>query len=79
MSADRSISRLLSWTCSSLPTVAEFVKLTLSIVIEIQTVRRLVQNPTLQSTIFCGVHSGLRGKGMSASVTRLVISLVIAV
>ena len=28
------------------------------------TVRRLVQSPTLQSTIFCGVHSGLRGKGV---------------
>ena len=31
-----SISRLQSWTCSSLPAVAEFVKLTQSIVIEIQ-------------------------------------------
>ena len=28
------------------------------------TVRRLVQSPTLQSTIFCGVHNGLRGKGV---------------
>ena len=36
MSADWSISRLQSWTCSSLPAVAEFVKLTQSIVIEIQ-------------------------------------------
>ena len=36
MTADWSISRLQSWTCSSLPTVAEFVKLTQSIVIEIQ-------------------------------------------
>ena len=36
LSADWSISRLQSWTCSSLPTVAEFVKLTQSIVIEIQ-------------------------------------------
>ena len=35
LSADWSISRLQSWTCSSLPTVAEFVKLTQSIVIEI--------------------------------------------
>ena len=34
--ADWSISRLQSWTCSSLSTVAEFVKLTQSIVIEIQ-------------------------------------------
>ena len=31
------------------------------------TVRRLVQSPTLQSTIFCGVHSGLRGKGIRVS------------
>ena len=36
LSADWSISRLQSWTCSRLPTVAEFVKLTQSIVIEIQ-------------------------------------------
>ena len=36
LSADWSIRRLQSWTCSSLPTVAEFVKLTQSIVIEIQ-------------------------------------------
>ena len=36
LSADWSISRLQSWTCSSLPTVAEFVKLTQSIVIKIQ-------------------------------------------
>ena len=34
-SADWSIRRLQSWTCSSLSTVAEFVKLTQSIVIEI--------------------------------------------
>ena len=36
LSADWSIRRLQSWTCSSLPTVAEFVKLTQSIAIEIQ-------------------------------------------
>ena len=36
LSADWSISRLQSWTCSSLPAFAEFVKLTQSIVIEIQ-------------------------------------------
>ena len=58
LSADWLICRLQSWTCSrsSLPTVAEFVKLTQSIVIEIQRqwVCRLVQSPTLQSTIFCG-------------------------
>ena len=36
LSADWSFSRLQSWTCSSLSTVAEFVKLTQSIVIEIQ-------------------------------------------
>ena len=35
LSADWSICRLQSWTCSSLSTVAEFVKLTQSIVIEI--------------------------------------------
>ena len=28
------------------------------------TVCRLVLSPTLQSTIFCGVHSGFRGKGI---------------
>ena len=31
------------------------------------TVRRLVQSPTLQSAIFCGVHSDLRGKGIRVS------------
>ena len=31
------------------------------------TVRRLVQSPTLQSTIFCGVHNDLRGKGIRVS------------
>ena len=31
------------------------------------TVCRLVQSPTLQSTIFCGVHSDLRGKGIRVS------------
>ena len=36
LSVDWSISRLQSWTCSSLPAVAEFVKLTQSIVIEMQ-------------------------------------------
>ena len=36
LSADWSISRLQSWTCSSLSTVAEFVKLMQSFVIEIQ-------------------------------------------
>ena len=36
LSADWSISRLQSWTRSGLPAVAEFVKLTQSIVIEIQ-------------------------------------------
>ena len=36
LSADWSIRQLHSWTCSSLQTVAEFVKLTQSIVIEIQ-------------------------------------------
>ena len=36
LSADWSISRMQSWTCASLPAVAEFVKLTQGIVIEIQ-------------------------------------------
>ena len=36
LSADWSIRGLQSWTCSRLPTVAEFVKLTQSIVIDIQ-------------------------------------------
>ena len=36
LSADWSISRLQSWTCLSLPTVAEFVKRTQSIVVEAQ-------------------------------------------
>ena len=31
------------------------------------TVSRLVQSPTLQSTIFCGVHSDLCGKGIRVS------------
>ena len=31
------------------------------------TVRRLVKSPTLQSTIFCGVHSDLCGKGIRVS------------
>ena len=31
------------------------------------TVRRLVQSPTLQSTIFCGCPSDLRGKGIRVS------------
>ena len=36
LSADWSIHQLQCWTCSRLPTAAEFVKLTQSIVIEIQ-------------------------------------------
>ena len=52
LSADWSISRLQSWTCSSLPTVAEFVKLTQSIVIEIQR-----QSADLYKVHFCGVNS----------------------
>ena len=36
LSADWSICRLQNWTCSRLPTVAEFVKLMQSFVIEIQ-------------------------------------------
>ena len=69
LSADWSIRRLQSWTCSSLssslPTVAEFVKLTQSIAIEIQQ-----QFPDLYKVQLCnrqffvGVHSDLRGKGI---------------
>ena len=68
LSADWSISRLQSWTCSSLPacrwickTYTEYYYRNSAIV------RRLVQSPTLQSTIFCGVHSDLRGKGIRVS------------
>ena len=70
LSADWSISRLQSWTCSSLRTVAEFVKLTFCYR-NSATVRRLVQSPTLQSTISCGVHSDSRGKGIRVSLTWL--------
>ena len=51
LSADWSISRLQSWTCSSLPTVAEFVKLTQSIVIEIQR-----QSADLYKVQLCNRH-----------------------
>ena len=64
LSADWSISRLQSWTCSSLPTVAEFVK---SYRNSATSVRWLVQSPTLQLTIFCDVHSDLHGKGIGVS------------
>ena len=57
-----------SWTCSSLPTVAEFLKLNAEYCYRNSaTVRRLVQSPTLQSTIFCGCPSDLRGKGIRVS------------
>ena len=68
LSADWSISRLQSWTCSSLPTVAEFVKLTQSIVTEIQRQSAdLYKVQLCNRQIFCGVHSGLRGKGIRVS------------
>ena len=68
LSADWSISRLQSWTCSSLPTVAEFVKLTQSIVIEIQRQSAdLYKVQLCNRQFFCGVHSGLRGKGIRVS------------
>ena len=68
LSADWSISRLQSLTCSSLPTVAEFVKLTQSIVIEIQRQSAdLYKVQLCNRQFFCGVHSGLRGKGIRVS------------
>ena len=69
LSADSSISRMQSWTCASLPGVAEFVKLTQGIVIEIQRQSADLYrvHVTLQSTIVCGVHSDLRGKGIRVS------------
>ena len=73
LSADWSISRLQSWTCSSLPTVAEFVKLTQSIVIEIQRQSAdLYKVQLCNRQFFCGVHSGLRGKGIRVSPAWLV-------
>ena len=68
MSADWSIRRLQSWTCSRLPTVAEFVKLTQSIVIEIQ--RQSADHGTKSNFAienFCGCPSDLRGKGIRVS------------
>ena len=68
LSADWSISRLQSWTCSSLSTVAEFVKLTQSIVIEIQRQSAdLYKVQLCNRQFFCGVHSGFHGKGIRVS------------
>ena len=71
LSADWSISRLQSWTCSSLLTVAEFVKLTQSIVIEIQR-----QSADLYKVHFCGVHSDLRGKGRRVSPADIIKTII---
>ena len=71
LSADWSISRLQSWTCSSLPTIAEFVKLTQSIVIEIQR-----QSADLYKVHFCGVHSNLRGKGIRVSPADIIKTII---
>ena len=71
LSADWSISRLQSWTCSSLPTVAEFVKLTQSIVIEIQR-----QSADLCKVHFCSVHSDLRGKGIRVSPADIIKTII---
>ena len=71
LSADLSISRLQSWTCSSLPTVAVFVKLTQSIVIEIQR-----QSADLYKVRFCGVHSDLRGKGIRVSPADIIKTII---
>ena len=66
--ADWSISRLQSWTCLSLPTVAEFVILTESIIIEIQRQSAdLYKVQLCNRQFFCGVHSGLRGKDIRVS------------
>ena len=66
LSANWSISRLQSWTCSSLPTVAEFVKL--KIVKEIQQqFADLYKVQLCNRQFFCGVHSDLRGKGIWVS------------
>ena len=68
LSADWSISRLQSWTCSSLPLVAEFVKLTQSIVIEIQWQSAdLYKVQLCNRQFFCGVHSDLRDTGIRVS------------
>ena len=68
MSADWSISRLQSWTCSSLLTVAEFVKLTQSFVIEIQRQSAdLYKVQLCNRQFFCGVHTDLRAKGIRVS------------
>ena len=66
LSADWSISRLQSWTCLSLPTVAEFVKLTQNIVVEAQR-----QSADLYKVQPCNrqffVVSTVRGKGIRVS------------
>ena len=68
LSADWSICRLQSWTCSSLTTVAEFVKLTQSIVIEIQRQSAdLYKVQLCNRQFFCGCPSDLRGKGIRVS------------
>ena len=70
MSADWSISRLQSWTCLSLPIVAEFVKLmTQSIAVEAQRQSAdLYKVQLCNRQFFVGVHSDLRGKGIRVSV-----------
>ena len=67
MSADWSIRGLQSWTCSRLPTVAEFVKLTQSIVIEIQHSLQICTKSNFATENFCGCPSDLRGKGIRVS------------
>ena len=55
-------------TCSSQPTVAEFVKLTLSIVIEIQRQTADLHKVQLcNRQFFCGCPSNLRGEGIQVS------------
>ena len=68
LSADWSILRLQSWTCSSLPTVAEFEKLTQNIVIEIQRQSAdLYKVQLCNRQFFFGCPSDLRGKGIQGS------------
>ena len=73
-SADWSTSRIQDWTCTSLknslPIVAEFLKLTSSIIVidfsdSLQTCTYKVQS--CNQHLFCECSSNLRGKGIGAS------------
>ena len=73
LSVDWSIRRLQSWTCSSLPTVTELVKLTQPIVRNSATVHRLVQRQVQLCNwqFFCGCPSDLHSKGRRVSGNEL--------